>query len=285
MRKRLKRTIAIVATVLILSSTGLLYSFYKTLLIPSCGKKVTDEALLYYEKVGDQLEAWLDQTGETLAIIGRKGQDLEKHGMVYSHLAFVKKEAHGWFVYHLLNACPTDVGELHRENLAHFFKVTNAPHSVSIVIPERDIQAKLSTLLDNPDAIAPLFEADYSAVASPFNAITQNSNGWILEVYAKALDPNITTRRDAANFLRTADYQPMALYKGAFYQWVSKTFIPNITLKDHDAENLKAGRIEFNSAESVMQFIARKSLPISHCTAPFEAVHANACEVKNAPAP
>lgn len=278
----IRRIIFPIVVVTVLISTGWGYWFYSTLFIPSCGATtLKEEERQYFNQIGEKFSLWLDETGAKLVIAGRRGQNLEKHGMHYSHLAFIKKEAEGWFAYHLLNECPSDRGGLHKEALVHFFKVTKPQHEVAVVVPKPYIQAHLSLFLESELSNPSFFQPAYSAVAYPYAHERQNSNGWILEVYTQALDHRIRTREEAFLFLQAHNYQPMKLEAGHIYQWLSKTFIPNISLEGHSKKELAEGKVAFNSAESVLNFISQTSIPIPNCYEDFPLGGENVCEVFN----
>lgn len=278
----IKRIILPFLGIILLFSTGWGYWFYSTLFIPSCGPKgLSKDDMTYFTQISDKFSHWLEETGAKLVVAGRRGQNLEKHGMHFSHLAFIKKEKKEWFAYHLLNECPSDKGELYKEDLTHFFKVTEPQHEVAVAVPESYIQDHISQFLDKEFSKKTFFQPAYSAVAHPYSYERQNSNGWILEVYTQALDYNVQTREEAFQFLQSQNYQPMTIEAGHIYQWLSKTFIPNISLEGHNKSELSKRKVAFHSAESVLNFISQTSRPISNCYQSFPLGGEHICKVSN----
>jgi hypothetical protein len=67
----------------------------------------------------------LAESGASVVVIARAGQDLSAYGIRYSHLGFAYKEGEGktavWRVVHKLNECGTAHGSLYRQGLGEFF--------------------------------------------------------------------------------------------------------------------------------------------------------------------
>ena len=65
----------------------------------------------------------LDASGAEIALVGRVGRDMSKHGLRYSHMAFALRDhpTGRWYLTHMLNQCGTDVSALYDEGLGNFF--------------------------------------------------------------------------------------------------------------------------------------------------------------------
>ncbi len=209
-------------------------------------------------KASSYLEGFLNKTGAKVVLIGREGQDLSKYNMKFSHIGFAVKDAKNqqWSVYHELNSCPKDKSGLFKEGLGMFFLDDPASYQAAYVVPNKQIQDKLYSVLTAPNL--PMHEENYSLVAYPFSVKRQNSNGWILETFSvAAADYPLYSRTDAQQWLVKQDYQPSSMKVSGAKQLFASLFISNVTLKDHPQEDTSKGVIKMNSGDSVLRFASR----------------------------
>ena len=267
----------------------------------SCGAtELTPLELQQTFGVGKDLEGALNRLNNEVIILARSGQDLEKYGIRYSHAAFMVKERSGWQVYHLLNECPSSAGGLYQEGLGNFVqpamvntKLKGRSGSISsenltfgYVIPSKQIQGHLKRILQDPKARSSVFEAQYSAVANPYNLLNQNSNGWILELYAmaeaKTKGQTISNREEAQTWLKSNGYHGTELPASILKQRLAAIAVGNVSLKGHERADRYQGKLLINSGDSVLNYIGKNpqsvkcaNLPNSHL-----AKNANYCDLE-----
>ena len=207
----------------------------------------------------------LEQLQPKIALMGRVGQDLSKYGLRYSHIAFIQKdEASGqWRTTHLLNACNSNQSALWQEGLANFFLDDLTAYDALLVIPSPAIQEKLQALVSNRDSIKAMHQPLYNMVAYPFSDKYQNSNQWALELFAEALsqqagiNPPITTRKQAQQWLKLTNYEPSTLKLSLFTRMGARMFKANVAFDDHPDERRFADLIDTVTVESMANYIKR----------------------------
>lgn len=234
----------------------------------SCNvRAVSAESARLSAQAGNYLEQWLNNTQAKVAIIARYGQHLEHYNIVYSHAAFaVKDEDNRWQVYHLLNTCPKSTSYLYQEGLGLFLISNPKSYKVAVVVPHTTIQEKLQAIVSKPQGRSLMYDARYSAISFPFSTLRQNSNGWILEIFAQAAAENeIKDRQQAQNWLKAQHYQPSILRENALKQFIASLAVPNISLQGHPQELLQKKEIWVNSGDSVLNFVAEYALPVPDC--------------------
>jgi hypothetical protein len=215
-----------------------------------------------------RLQTLLNTGNQKAVIIARRGQDLEKYGITFSHAAFAIKDrdGKGWSVYHDLNICGSDVSQLYEQGLAEFFADDLLSTQIAIAIPEPWLQDRLVQLLNNPAERARMHTKKYSAVAYPFARKYQNSNGWLLETYARAAsDDLLGDREDAQNWLKRQRYTPSVLHLGPMTRLGGRMFKANVAFDDHPGELRWNDSITANTADDVMRFVAKNSIPQPQC--------------------
>ena len=247
----------------------LFYCFHAVVFAQSsCNiRAVSAQSARLSAQAGNHLERWLNNTQAKVAIIARYGQHLEHYNIVYSHAAFaVKGEDNRWQVYHLLNTCPKNTSYLYQEGLGLFLISNPKSYKVAVVIPHEAIQEKLQAIISEPQGLNLMYDARYSAISFPFSTLRQNSNGWILEMFALAAAENrIKGRQQAQNWLKAQHYQPSVLRENVLKQFIASLAVPNISLQGHPQELLQKKEIWVNSGDSVLNFVAEYALPVPDC--------------------
>ncbi|MEQ1775496.1 MAG: DUF2145 domain-containing protein [Burkholderiales bacterium] len=202
----------------------------------------------------------LDASGAEVALVGRVGRDMSRHGLRYSHMALALRDhpKGRWHLTHLLNQCGTASSSLYDEGLGNFFLDDVFAFEVIIVTPAPALQAQLlavaATLL--PSA---LHERSYSLIAHPYSTRHQNSNQWVLEQLAAAMAPpgEISDRAQAQRWLRTNDYTPSEIRIAPFERIGARLFAANVYFGDHSHDEMQAGRYQTVTVESVIRFVER----------------------------
>ncbi|MEZ5653773.1 MAG: DUF2145 domain-containing protein [Burkholderiaceae bacterium] len=203
----------------------------------------------------------LDRSGADVAILARAGQDLRSYGLRFSHVAFAYRENPGvggsglWRVAHLLNECGTARSALYRQGLAEFFNDQPFRWQAALVVPERPVQAALLPLMRDDTRLASLLERRYSMVAYPWAQRYQQSNAWLLETFAMALEPALHERRLAQAWLMVHGYQPTTLRISAARRLGAGLTRANVSFDDHPARQLARNRIETVTADSLLGWL------------------------------
>jgi hypothetical protein len=206
----------------------------------------------------------LTQSGASVVVIARAGQNLSEYGLRYSHLGFAYREGEGnaavWRVVHKLNQCGTARASLYRQGLGEFFLDDLWQYEAAIVVLAPQAQAHLRALLADNAAVARLDTPAYSMVAYPWSDRYQQSNQWALETLALAEDPAAATRERAQAWLRLHGYEPTTLRLSAFKRLGARMVSANVTFDDHPNEKRFSDRIETVTVDSVFRWLERDGL-------------------------
>ncbi|MCB1634721.1 MAG: DUF2145 domain-containing protein [Xanthomonadales bacterium] len=207
----------------------------------------------------------LDRSGAQVVILARAGQDLTDYGLRYSHLGFALRQADQaagpvWRVVHKLNRCGTAEASLYRQGLAEFFLDHLWRHEAAWVVPTQTVQRQLLARLGDPQQLTELHVRPYSIVSYAWGQRYQQSNQWVLETLAAALDPGIETRDQAQRWLRDNDYQPSTLRIGTLRRLGGRMTAANVAFDDHPSRRRFSGRIDTVTVDSVFDWLQRAGL-------------------------
>lgn len=211
-------------------------------------------------ELADRTAQWLDRSGAHVAIIARAGQDLRDYGLDFSHVAYVYRQNAGhdapgvWRVVHLLNQCGSAVSHLYRQGLAEFFNDRPFRWRAAVVVPTPQVQAALLPLMGNDRRLPALHDRRYNMVAYPWAQSYQQSNAWVLETFAMALEPAVKDRRIAQAWLMMHDYRPGSLRIGAAKRLGASLTRVNVSFDDHPGAQLRHNRIETVTADSLLSW-------------------------------
>jgi hypothetical protein len=208
--------------------------------------------------LASKVQSTLDAGDAEIVLIARVGQDLRKYNLKHSHIAYVMRDHPNgkWTVVHLLNHCGKPTSGLFAEGLGMFFMDTPFRYEAMVITPSRALQTKLKTLLAGNEP--QLFKAQrYNMLAHPFNAASQNSNQWVLEMLAVAMSQEcpVRTREDAQAYLRYTQYSPTTLHLDALTRLGASVTKQNINFDDHPFNRRMAGKIDTVTVESVERFL------------------------------
>lgn len=220
-------------------------------------KKTTASNFIAAMNLAEKTRATLDASGAQVALIARVGQDLSRHGLRYSHMAYVWRDhpAGRWIVVHELNQCGTARSALFAQGLANFFLDDLFAYEAQLLIPTPPSQARLAAMLASGTPLL-LHKARYNMLAYPFSTEYQNSNQWVLETYAATSSGlAIGSRAQAQAWLHMAGYRPMTVHVAAGQRLGARLFSANIAFDDHPFARRAAGRIDTVTVESVTQFV------------------------------
>jgi hypothetical protein len=206
----------------------------------------------------------LNESGAQVVLLARAGQDLSRYGVGWSHMAFAYKDRDSagqpWRVVHKLNNCGTAVGSLYRQGLGEFFLDRMFRYEAGIVILSPEVQASLLPVLRDNNRVARLHVEAYSMVAYPWAQRYQQSNQWLLETLAGAVEPAATTRKQAQAWLQLRDYRPTTLRLGAMQRFGARATSANVAFDDHPGEKRFTDRIETVTVDSVFTWLQRSGL-------------------------
>jgi hypothetical protein len=206
----------------------------------------------------------LTQSGASVVVIARAGQNLSEYGVRYSHLGFAYREGEGnatvWRVVHKLNQCGSARASIYRQGLGEFFLDDLWEYEAAVVVLAPQAQAHLRALLADNAAVARLDTPAYSMVAYPWSDRYQQSNQWAIETLALAEDPAAATRVRAQAWLRLHGYEPTTLHLSAFKRLGARMVSANVAFDDHPNEKRFNDRIETVTVDSVFRWLERDGI-------------------------
>jgi hypothetical protein len=220
-------------------------------------KKTTATNFIAGMNLAEKTRTALDASKAQVALIARVGQDLSKHGLRYSHMAYVWRDhpAGRWIVVHELNQCGTARSALFAQGLANFFLDDLYAYEAQLIIPTPQSQARIAAMLASGTPLQ-LHKARYNMLAYPFSTDYQNSNQWVLETYAATSSGlGLTNREQMQAWLRMAGYRPMTIHVAAGQRLGARLFSANISFDDHPFGRRAAGQIDTVTVESVTRFV------------------------------
>jgi hypothetical protein len=222
----------------------------------------TAQTIVRAMTLAEHTAARLDQTGASVVVLARAGQNLSEYGIRYSHLGFAYREGVGrpWRIVHKLNQCGSARASLYRQGLGEFFLDDLWQYEAAVVVLTPEAQAHLlATLVDNAD-VARLDTPAYNMVAYPWSQRYQQSNQWAIETLAMSEDGDADTRERAQAWLRLKGYEPTTLRLSAFKRLGARMFAANVAFDDHPNEKRFADRIETVTVDSVFRWLDRSGL-------------------------
>lgn len=213
-----------------------------------------------------KLKEWLNQQDSRVVLLVRRGQDMAKYQLQFSHAGWAQRQPDGhWRVYHNLNECGTGHASLYVQGLYQFLADGLISDEIAVLRFPPLLQQRLLDVLASPRRLQLLHSSWYSMVAYPFSGPYQNSNGWVLEVFALANQAQVWSREDARRWLRAQDYQPSELAVGALKRKIAGLIMPHVYTEDQPPALRDNGKIQLNSGDSVIRFMARYAQPVAAC--------------------
>lgn len=201
------------------------------------------------------LEAQLNKSDDSVALIARMGQDLSEYNLTYSHLGYaVKKDDGTWVVVHKLNECGTAKADIFEQSLTQFFMDDLFKFRAGVWRLSPEVQARIKPELLNKGSLA-FHEPKYNMVAYPYSTKYQNSNGWVLEVLTKGIDPAVSNRVEALSLLNKAGYAPSVMKVPAFKRLGARVTKANMAFDDQPSAERWAGKIQVATVDSVAAFL------------------------------
>ncbi|MEP7303349.1 MAG: DUF2145 domain-containing protein [Caldimonas sp.] len=229
----------------------------------SCEQRASTAATIVRAMtLAEHTAARLDQSGASVVVLARAGQNLSEYGLRYSHLGFAYRESAGkpWRIVHKLNQCGSARAALYRQGLGEFFLDDLWQYEAAVVILAPDAQARLLAALADNSRITQLDTAEYSMVAYPWSQRYQQSNQWAIETLAMTEEPAATTRERAQAWLQLHGYEPTPLHLSALKRLGARVMSANVAFDDHPNEKRFADRIETVTVDSVFRWLERDGL-------------------------
>ena len=213
-----------------------------------------------------RLKQQLNSEPEPVVILVRQGQDMSSRGLTWSHAGYALRQAdNSWRVYHNMNTCGTARSALYVQGLYEFLADELVNQQIAVLRPRGELNAALQELLHSPVKLNLFHSPRYNLIAWPFSGPYQNSNGWLLELFARANDSHIWSRQQARDWLAQESYQPSLVNVTLFERLGAKVVASNVFTDDQPDELLAQGKVGLNSGDSVIRFIARYSRAIPGC--------------------
>jgi hypothetical protein len=216
--------------------------------------------------VAQQLDDMARRDGSKALLIARAGQDLGRYGLRYSHLGIAYRDDSAlggrgaWRVVHKLNQCGSGQSTLYRQGLAEFFGDGLYAHEAGVVVLKPALAAHLPQQLKDDAVLAALHEPRYNMLAYPWSGPYQQSNQWAIETLALLVDPAVTSRAAARDWLRARDYQPTTLHIDALARLGARVGTAHIAFDDHPFGRRMAGQIDTVTVDSVFAWMERAGL-------------------------
>ena len=224
-----------------------------------------EQGLRLAQRTHEALEAAHARDGTRVVLLARAGRDLTKYGLRYSHMgiAWRTTDARGrpaWRVLHKLNACGSDGADLYRQGLGEFFLDDLWRFEAAWTVPTPEVQRKLLLLLSDDARATRMHQRPYSIVSYAWGQRYQQSNQWVLESVALALEPAAGTRARAQAWLQLQGYEPTALKLGPLTRLGGRMTAANVAFDDHPDAKRFSDRIETVTVDSVFAWMQRAGL-------------------------
>lgn len=209
--------------------------------------------------------ASLNASGEKVVLLARAGQDLSKYGLRYSHMGLAYQVSDGqggatWHVLHKLNGCGTSEAAIYRQGLGEFFLDDPWRFDAAWLAPTPQVQAQLLQLLQDSGRATRLHHKPYSIVSYVWGQKYQQSNQWVIETLAAAVEPGVTSREKAQAWLQFKGYAPTTLRLGPLTRLGARVTAANVAFDDHPNEKRFSDRIETVTVDSVFAWLPRAQL-------------------------
>ena len=223
--------------------------------------QIVEKGMALALKTSQALDADYAARGTKVVLIARAGQDLGKYGLRYSHLGFGYRTAEGkWLVAHKLNTCSTADASLYRHGLGEFFMDDLFRYEGAWIVPNPNIQEKLLKVLLDKNQVVKMNVRPYNMVSYAWGIKYQQSNQWVIETIAAAMDDNIRTRDQAQSWIRQNGYIPTTLIIGALTRLGGRVGSANIAFDDHPNDKRFSDQIQTVTVDSVLAWMPHAGL-------------------------
>jgi hypothetical protein len=215
----------------------------------------------------------LDASGASVAIVGRVGGDLSEHGLRYTHAGIILRDHRDgrWTFVHLLNLCGSDRSAIYDEGLVNFFLDDLFAFEAVVLIPSPALQQRLVSVVNSELSLG-LHNPEYSMIANPSSTRYQNSNQWLLEILAAALEPAgvVRSRAQAQAVLTLKGYTADEVGISALKRLGAALTRANVRFDDHDAAETASQRYKVVSVRSLARFLRQVDTPAAEWLVPLD---------------
>lgn len=228
-----------------------------------CGERAatSPEALLKGLQLGQKVRDQLERSGASMALVGRIGLNLSEFGQRYSHLGVALRDhvRNRWLVMHLFNPCGKAESEIQTQALEKFYETDLSDYEALLVLPSYANQARMRSTFMNPVSATVLHQKAYNLIAHPFRLEFQNSNQWILEMMAMALDETKQTRdrASAQRWLKAQGFEPAGVRIPNTRRTAARLFSPHVRFSDHSQEEYEKQTYLVVTVDAITQFISQ----------------------------
>jgi hypothetical protein len=227
-----------------------------------CGERAapTPQALARGLALGERVRDQLEQSGASAALVARIGLNLGEFGQRYTHMGVAVRDhvRRRWQVLHLFNPCGKAESEISVQPLEQFYEVDLFEYEALLLTPSYALQAALREVFMNPATTRALHKPAYNMIAHPFNTRFQNSNQWILEMLALALDRSggIKDRAAAQAWLMRSGFEPGTIRISNLRRTGARLFSPHVSFADHTQEEYEKQAYLVITVDAITRFLA-----------------------------
>ncbi|MBI5718999.1 MAG: DUF2145 domain-containing protein [Burkholderiales bacterium] len=228
-----------------------------------CGERAapTPQALARGLALGERVRERLEAGGASAALVARVGLNLGEFGQRYTHMGVAVRDhvRRRWLALHLFNPCGKAESEITVQPLEQFYEVDLFEYEALVITPSYALQAALRDVFMNPATTRALHKPAYNMIAHPFSTRFQNSNQWILEMTAAALDRGaVKDRASAQAWLMNAGFEPGSIRIPNLRRAGARLFSPHVSFLDHTQEEYEKQAYLVITVDSIVRFLATK---------------------------
>lgn len=228
-----------------------------------CGERAatSPEALLKGLQLGQKVRDQMERSGASMALVGRIGLNLSEFGQRYSHLGVALRDhvRNRWLVVHLFNPCGKAESEIQIQPLEKFYETDLSDYEALLVLPSYANQARMRSVFMNPVTASVLHQKAYNLIAHPFRLEFQNSNQWVLEMMAMALDDTKQTRdrAGAQRWLKVMNFEPAGIRIPNTRRTAARLFSPHVRFSDHTQEEYEKQMYLVVTVDAITRFMSQ----------------------------
>ena len=237
-----------------------------------CGERAapTPQALARGKALGERVRDQLEQSGANTALVARVGLNLSEFGQRYTHMGMAVRDhvRQRWLVLHLFNPCGKSESEITVQPLEQFFEVDLFAFEALTLTPSYALQSTLRDVFMNPATTRLLHKPAYNMIAHPFNTRFQNSNQWILEMSALALDRSggVKDRVSAQAWLAASGFEPGTIRISNLRRSGARLFSPHVSFADHTQEEFEQQIYKVVTVDAIASFLKAQNAGLTQAT-------------------
>ena len=151
-----------------------------------------------------------------------------------------------------------DSAEISVQPLEQFYEVDLFEYKALTITPSYALQSALRTVFMSPATTRALHKPAYNMISHPFNTRFQNSNQWILEMMAVALDRSggVKDRATAQAWLKSSGFEPGTIRIANLRRAGARLFSPHVSFSDHTQEEYEKQAYLVITVDSIVRFLA-----------------------------